>query len=98
MRRYLISGTVLLAICTVIMPCECFALTLDDNGYAWNSATPEERMKVCKIIASRIGRSYEWWYINLYEFYNTNNINFLKWNIKDSAEFIGLAGTAMEMR
>lgn len=93
--RYLLLGAFLLATC-IVTPCKGFALTVEDNGYAWNSASPEERIKVCKIISSKIGRSYEWWYRNLYTFYDTGNKVFLNWDIKGTATYLNVLGTAME--
>lgn len=95
MMRYLLLGTFLLAIC-IVTPCKCFALTVDDNGYAWNSANPEERIKVCKILARSIGWSYERWYTNLHQFYNTSEKDLLKWDIKGAAAFMGVLGAASE--
>lgn len=71
-----------------MLPCYSFALTVESNGYAWNSSYPSERLQVCRTIASRVGRSYEWWYININYVYNTNNENILIQRIADIAGFM----------
>ena len=63
----------------------CFALTVEDNGYAWNSSNYEERIQVCKQLSLKIGKDYLWWFGAFNAFYDTTDGNILRIKIKEAA-------------
>jgi len=63
----------------LILTSFCFALTVNDNGYAWKSASNEEKAAVCKELAKTNGKDYAYWVDMLNAFYNVDN-----WNIMSS--------------
>lgn len=69
----------------------CFALTTDDNGYAWKTASYEERIAVCKELASTIGKDHIYWVDMLNAFYDSANWNIQSLKIKEVAAQIPLS-------
>ena len=70
-----------------------YALSVEDNGYIWNSADVEIRLGLCKVISSRTGKDYVFWLAALNEAYNTTNPVILKQNIQFVVAFIAAMDT-----
>ena len=66
----------------------CYALSIEDNGYAWNSENYEERIAVCKVLANTIGKDYLWWFSAFNSFYDTTEQGILNINIKGAASLL----------
>ena len=64
--RYAVSVCIIVAVACLAIS-TCYALTVKDNGYKWNSADVSDRADVCKRIASKIGRDFRWWFEALNE-------------------------------
>lgn len=69
----------------------CYALTPDDNGYAWKAASSEERVVICKELSSSIGKDYTYWMELLNGFYENTNWNIVSMKIKDVAAQVPLS-------
>lgn len=65
-----------------------FALTLQDDGYAWNAATYEERLVVCKVLSSKIGKDYVWWFGALNSFYDSIDSGLLRTRVSEAASLL----------
>lgn len=61
----------------------CFALTPEDNGYAWKKASQDDKIAVCKGLPSTIGQSETYWVEVLDGFYETDNWNIQSLKIKE---------------
>lgn len=70
-----------------------YALSVEDNGYTWNSTDIAIRVGLCKVISSRIGKDYLFWLSALNEAYNTTNPVLLKQNIQFVVSFIAAMDT-----
>jgi len=68
----------------------CFALTIDDNGYAWVSAPYEDKSAVGKELSKRNGNDYLYWIDMLDAFYSVDNWGIMSSKIKDVAAQISL--------
>jgi hypothetical protein len=68
----------------------CFALSVDDNGYAWNSANYEKRIALCKKISAKIGKDFIWWFGAFNAFYDTTEKTILEMKIKEVAPLLPL--------
>jgi hypothetical protein len=51
----------------------CYALTLDDNGYTWNSSDIKEREDFCKEITAKIGRDCQSWVKDINSVFDTTS-------------------------
>ena len=80
-----------LVIFLLILSGICFALTLDDNGYAWNVASYEDKSSVCKELSKANGKDYFYWIDMLNAFYSIDNWNILSTKIKEVAAQIPLS-------
>ena len=69
----------------------CFALTLEDNGYAWKSADDKEKIAVCKELSSTAGKDYIYWVDVLNGFYENTNQSIQLFKIKDIAAQVPLS-------
>jgi len=63
----------------LILTSFCFALTVNDNGYAWKAASNEEKAAVGKELAKTNGKDYAYWVDMLNAFFTVDN-----WNIMSS--------------
>jgi len=68
----------------------CFALTVDSNGYAWGSASQEEKAAVCKELSKTNGKDYMYWVEMFDAFYSVDNWSIMSTRIKDVAAQISL--------
>ena len=75
----------------LILSSVCFALTPDDNGYAWKAASHEDKIAACKELSSTIGKDYIYWLDVLNAFYENNNWNIQSLKIKEVAAQIPLS-------
>jgi len=74
----------------LILSSVCFALTSDDNGYAWKTASYEEKIAICKELASAFGKDYIYWVDMLNAFYDNANWNIQSLKMKEVAAQIPL--------
>jgi len=75
----------------LILSSVCFALTLEDNGYAWKSADEKEKVAVCKELSSKFGKDYIYWVEVLNGFYGNANWNIQSLKIKEIAAQVPLS-------
>jgi len=68
----------------------CFALTIEDNGYAWASVPYEDKSAVGKELSKRNGKDYLYWIDMLDAFYSVDNWGIMSTKIKDVAAQISL--------
>jgi len=74
----------------------CFAITPDDNGYAWNAAGYEEKVAACKELSKTTGKDYIYWVEMFNAFYSINNWNILSSKIKELVAQIPLSEQSSE--
>jgi hypothetical protein len=60
----------------------CHALSMDDNGFTWNSSDTREREDFCKLISERLGRHCQSWLNDISSVFNTDNPVILNMKIK----------------
>jgi hypothetical protein len=59
-----------------------YALTMDDNGYIWNSSDIKEREDFCKPIAARLGRDCQSWVRDLNSVFDSTSLIILNMKLK----------------
>jgi len=76
----------------------CSALTTDDDGYAWNTATYEEKKEV-EIELQKLHSTdiYIGWIPTLNEFYDTTDKNVLSIKIKESTPVMKAANSVYKV-
>lgn len=87
MKR-LVTGLVVVIACLATIS-NTYALSVEDNGYTWNATDVSIRIGLCKVISSRIGKDYVFWFSALNEVYDTTNPAVLKMTIQYTVAFIG---------
>jgi hypothetical protein len=80
----------LLVVFLLILTVSCFALTVDDNGYGWESAPDEEKAAVCKELSKTNGKDYSYWVEMLNAFYSVDNWSIRSLKIRKVADQIAL--------
>jgi len=76
---------------TLMLSSVSFALAPEDNGYAWNTASYEEKVALCKELSKTNGKDYSYWIDMLNGFYSINNWAILSTKIKEVAAQIPLS-------
>ena len=74
----------------LILSGACFALTLEDNGYAWNAASYEDKSAFCKELSKTNGKDYLYWVDIINAFYSIDNWGIMSTKIKNVAEQISM--------
>lgn len=83
MKKAFFCLTFLLILLTV-----CSALTEDDDGYAWQAASDEEKASVCKELPTIVGETEFPWVTIFNKFYSTTNKIALSMKIKEVAPIL----------
>lgn len=98
--KYEMNKPLLWSVIFLFLPCICFALTADDNGYAWIAAGSEEKSAVCRQLAETNSKDSVYWVEMLDAFYGMDNWQIRSLKIKKVADQISLpeqpAGKAVE--
>lgn len=93
--RYMVSASIVVIIACLTIA-TCYALSAEDNGYAWNSADMSARVAICKNFASKVGYDYMWWLENINSAYDTTEPAALKWPIKEVATYCAMMRYTLE--
>ncbi len=68
--RYIVSASLVVIIACVAISAR-LPLSLEDNGYSWNSSDVNKRLALCKRMVSVFGKNERWWLKALNTFYES---------------------------
>jgi len=70
----------------ILLASNCFALSLNDNGYVWQKASYQERVSLCKDISRQFGdNDWQYYYDAFMSFYMTTESGILNQSIRGMA-------------
>ena len=84
MKHFITTSIVVIMVCLSMS--FCYALTMDDNGYAWNSSDIKEREDFCKEITARVGRDCQSWVKDINSVYDTTSPVILKMKLNSALQ------------
>lgn len=90
MKFFVTASIVVIIACLTFST--CYALTMGDNGYKWNSSNVSERVALCKVIISSFGKDYAWWFTAINVFYESTDPIMLKRPIEEVGADLYLIG------
>ena len=71
MKHFITTSIVVIMVCLSMS--FSYALTVDDNGYTWNSSDIKEREDFCKPIAAKLGRDCQSWVNDINSVFDTTS-------------------------